>query len=101
MKDRTDLGPVLSTKTVPFRPEYVGFFDKGAEPTPRNIPLDAYRFFLTKAGYKASGIKQGQGVRRLTIEFDVTVSGEPMMTLVYLRARDLEEWEAKKKEKAL
>jgi hypothetical protein len=97
MKDRTDLGPVLSTKTVPFRPEYVGFFDEGGKKAPLNIPLDAYRFFLTKAGYKASGIKQGQGVRRLTIEFDVTVSGEPMMTLVYLRARDLKEWEDREK----
>jgi hypothetical protein len=97
MNDRTDLGPVLSTKTTPFRPEYVEFYDDKNKPAPPGVALDAFRFGLTKAGYKAAGVEPGQGIRRLTIEFDATVAGEPMMTLVYLRARDLKEWEAREK----
>ena len=100
MRDRTDLGPVLSVKSTPYFPEYLNLFKANGEvrePWDKEAPV-AFRFGLTDAGYKAAGIEIGQPIRRLTIEFDATVAGEPIMTLVYLRDRDLKEWEADNEE---
>ena len=87
-------GPLRTMMTVPYRPDYIEMFtssgavrDHGAEENPYS-----FRFKLTAKGEAAYGFKN-QGFESITIKFDATEPGPPMMTLIWARAEDIKAWE--------